>query len=190
MVIQIAPKEKIRISVLTIIGGVVCFFLAAFLASAYFYFDLNISKMNERINQKQAQLGPIEKTIQEKEQELIPIKEKIDSFEILISQHRTSSDVYGFLERNSLPKVWFSDFEFGLEEKMVIVSGQTDSFITLEQQMSVLKNNQADFLESLKLRKVEVGEKGVINFEIEFIFKTQLLKPNLIKEETADEDVN
>jgi hypothetical protein len=190
MVIQIAPKEKIRISIFAIIGGIVCFFLAAFLASAYFYFDLNISKMNEGISQKQAQLGPIEKTIQEKEQELVPIKEKIDSFSVLVGQHQTSLDVYGFLEKNSLPKVWFSDFEFSLEEKMVTVSGQADSFITLEQQMNVLKNNQADFLESVKLSKVEVDEEGGINFEMEFIFKTQLLKPSLIKEETPEENVD
>ena len=186
MVIQIAPKEKIRISTFTVIGGIVCFFLAAFLASAYFYFDLNTSKMNEKILQKEQQLGPIEKSIEEKEQELIPIKEKIDSFETLIGRHQTSLDIYGFLEKNSLPKVWFSDFEFSSEEKMVIVSGQTDSFITLEQQVNILKNNQADFLESLKLRKVEVAEKEGINFEIEFIFKTQVLKPSLIKEDTTE----
>ena len=93
MVIQIAPKEKIRISTFTVIGGIVCFFLAAFLASAYFYFDLNTSKMNEKILQKEQQLGPIEKSIEEKEQELIPIKEKIDSFETLIGRHQTSLDI-------------------------------------------------------------------------------------------------
>jgi len=189
MVIQIAPKEKIRISTFTVIGGIVCFFLAAFLASAYFYFDLNVNKMNEKIRQKQLQLGPIEKSIKEKEQELIPIKGKIDSFEALISRHQTSLDIYGFLEKNSLPKVWFSDFKFSSEEKMVDISGQTDSFITLEQQVNVLKNNQEDFLESIKLRNVEVDEEGGINFEIEFIFKAQIFKPSLIKEDAA-EDVN
>jgi hypothetical protein len=190
MVIQIAPKEKIRISIFTIMGGIICFFLAAFLISAYFYFDLNISKMNEGISQKQTQLGPIEKTIQEKEQELIPIKEKIDSFGALIGQHRTSLNIYGFLEKNSLPKVWFSDFAFDSGEKMVTVSGQADSFITLDQQVNVLKNNQEGLLGSVKLSNVEVAEDGTINFEIKFVFKAEAFKPSLVKEEAPEENVD
>lgn len=191
MVIQIVPKEKIRISTFTLIGGIVCFFLAAFLASAYFYFDLNISKMNERIQQKQVQLGPIEKTIREKEKELVPIKEKIDNFGVLIGQHQTSFDLYGFLEKNSLPRVWFYEFNFDSEQKTVSVSGQADSFITLEQQVNIFKKNQESFLESVKLSNVEITEEGVINFEMEFIFKTEVFKPSLIKkEETPEENVD
>jgi len=186
MVIQIGPKEKVKISIFVIIGGIICLFLAAFLTSAYFYFELNINKMDERIRQKELQFGPIEKSITEKEQELIPIKEKIDNFGILINQHQTSAELYGFLERNCLPKIWFSSFDFSLEEKKVIVSGRADSFVTLEQQVSVLKNNQEDFLESIKLNNVEINEKTGINFEMELIFKSQALKPSLIKEENAD----
>jgi hypothetical protein len=185
MVIEITPRSKIRVSPLIIIGTAVCVVLAIILTAVYFYFDFRDKKLAEEIQEKKELLRPLEQSISEMEQELIPIKEKIDNYEALITGHQTPLNVYTFFEENTLPNAWFSDFKFDSENRQVIVSGQTDTFSSLGQQAEVFR--QSPLVKNLDLTSTNIAEeRGGINFEMEFTFKGEIFKP-IINEPASDE---
>ena len=178
MVIEVTPKQKFEFSPVVIIGVVICLVLAGLLVAAYFYFDLNIKERDKEIQKKQEEIAPLEQKIKEKEEELNPIKEKIDDFGTLISKHQTPLDVFSFLERNCLPNVWFSEFNFDSEKKGIDLLGHTDDFTSLEQQVAIFK--QDPLLKSLSLSDVAINnEEGGVDFKINLIFASKIFKPSL-----------
>lgn len=185
MVIEITPRSKIRISPLIIIGTVICVILAIVITAVYFYFDFRNKKLSEQIQQKKEELQPMEQSIAEMEQIIIPIKEKIDSFETLILNHQTPIAIYDFFEENSMNNVWFSDFKFNSETKEVSITGQTDTFFSLGQQASIFR--KSPLLKNLDLTSADIVEDGGgINFGMRFIFKENIFKPTINKPEEED----
>lgn len=186
MVIEITSRSKIRISPFIVIGVVACLILAIILGAVYFYFDSRNKKLAEQIQEKKELLRPMEQSIIEMEQVIIPIKEKTDSFEILIINHQTPIAIYNFFEENSLPNVWFSDFKFNAEDKEVSITGQTSSFFNLGQQASVFR--ESPLLKNLDLTSVNIADEGGgINFGMRFTFEGDIFKPT-INEPASVED--
>lgn len=188
MVIEITPKSKTELSPFIIIGAVICFILAVLVLGTYFYFDLTIKKMDQEIKEQRVQIKPIETTIRGKENELTPVKEKIDSFGELVSGHQTPLNIFSLLEKYSLPSVWFSSFSFISEQKEINISGHADSLTTVEHQVNALK--QEPLLTNLSLFSVSIDDKGGVDFEMKLTFKQELFTPVLTKENSEDEDVN
>ena len=186
MVIEITPKSKIRVSPFIVMGVVSCIILALVLGAVYFYLDFRNKKLAEQIQQKEEELRPMEKSIAEMEQIIIPIKEKIDNFEALILNHQTPIAIYTFFEENSLPNIWFSDFKFTSETKEAKLIGRTDTFLSLGQQATIFR--ESPLLKSLDLISTNIAQEGGgIDFGMRFIFKGDLFKPTTNKEEPEEE---
>lgn len=162
MAIEISPRPRISLSPFIIIGAVICLGLAVFLLASYFYFDFKIKKISQELEEKQQAALPVEQAIQEKEGEIFPIKERLNDFNTLLSGHKDLLTVFSFLERICLPNVWFSNFSFDSVQRQISLSGQTDSFTTLEHQIFVL--NQEPLLVNINISEVLVDEQGGINF--------------------------
>lgn len=182
MAIEITPKAKIKAPLWLIILGVFTIILViAFLAS-YFYLEISIKKMSQDIQEKEPIITPLKEAIKKKEEELSPIGKKIDDFGGLLSGHKKLVKIkeedpdalFDVLEKICLPTVWFSDFNFTSENGEIIVSGQTDSFVTLEQQILVLK--QEPLIKNLNISEVSISEEGEINFTFLIAFKPEIFK--------------
>lgn len=174
MAIEITPKQKIKVPIWVIIIGVLCVILVlAFLAS-YFYLYRSIKQMSQEIEEKNLTSFPLEKAIKEKEQKIFPIKQKIDDFNELLSEHKKPLKVFEFLERICLPNVWFSTFDFTFEKGELTISGETDSFITIEQQILILK--QEPLVKNLNLSGLSIGEEGEVSFVLLLVFDPRIFK--------------
>lgn len=164
MAIEIAPRKKFEVPFWILIPNVLCVILILVLAGTYFYFGFQLKKISQEIDKKEAEFIPLEKAIKEKQAELIPLGQKINDFGGLISSHKNTLKIFDFLEKTCLPNVWFSNFVFLSQENQAIVSGQADSFATVENQSAVFKKEPV--VKAVNLFDVLINDEG----EVEFIF--------------------
>lgn len=174
MAIEITSKQKIKIPLLVIITGVFCVVLILVFLAGYFYLYRSVKQMSQEINEKNLITLPLERSIREKEKEISPVKQKIDDFNEILLGHKKPLKVFEFLERICLPNVWFSSFDFTFKEGELTVSGQTDSFITIEQQVLILK--QEPLVKNLNLSGLSIGEEGEVNFTLLLTFDSQIFE--------------
>ncbi len=169
MAIEISPRIKIKVPAWTIIVGVVLLILLISLTAVYFYLASSLKKMSKELEERNITVVPLEEAITEKEEELQPINQEIDDFNELLATHKRTLDIFTFLGRICLPTVWFFDFDLNSNTGKVSISGQVDSFVTLEQQINILKQESA--LISSNITEILIDEEGNINFTLSLIFR-------------------
>lgn len=174
MAIEITPKQKISSLPLIIIGAFICLSLALLLLISYFYFDFRIKKTSQELEEKTKQILPLEQAVKKEEQEIILTKNKIDDFSSLLSSHKKILNFFSFLERVSLPNVWFFDFNLNSREKTIFLSGQTDDFLSLEHQIAALK--QEPLLEKVRTSEVLINDEGKVNFTFSLTFNSEIFR--------------
>lgn len=108
------------------------------------------------------------------EQENLDYKKKIEAISPFLEAHILGSKFFEFLESNSHPRIFFSRLNLNIEESKAILSGNTDSFSTLEQQLSVF--NQDFLIENLLLTKASLNKEGRIDFDLEIFLNTTIFK--------------
>lgn len=175
MAIEIVSKRKLKVPPLMLFLAIACVIIAVVLVSTYLFFTISLRRMNKEIQDKEQATIILTQTIMEKEAEIIPLRNKISNYGLLINIHKSPFDIFKILENNSLPMVWFSGFEFNAEEGQAFLSGYTDSFETLEQQVSVLKKEP--LLTGITLSNVSMAEEGGINFSLQLSFKEEVFNP-------------
>jgi len=128
--------------------------LLLILSGTYFYFEMKIKELSDKIQEKEKEFIPLEKAIKEEQSRLFVLEDKIKEFGALILNHKNILNVFHFLEKNCFSDVWFSGFEFKSEGDKVIVSGFSNSFTTVEQQALFLRQQPL-------VKKLEVGEVSI-----------------------------
>ena len=174
MAIEITPKQKIKVPIWVIVIGVFCVILILVFLAGYFYLYRSVGQMSKEIEEKNLTSFPLEKAIKEKEQEIFSIRQKIDDFNELLLGHKKPLKVFEFLERTGLPNVLFFTFDFTFKKGELAISGETDSFITIEQQVLILR--QEPLVKNLNLSGLSIGEEGGISFTLLFTFDPQIFK--------------
>ena len=84
------------------------------------------------------------------------------------------SKFFEFLEEKVHPRVFFCEVNLSVQEEKVILSGQTDSFLTLQQQLSVL--NKESIIEDLVLTKAALNKEGGIDFNLDIFLNKEIFK--------------
>lgn len=108
------------------------------------------------------------------EKELSDYEKKIEYFSILLNRHVFFSRTFNFIEDNTHPDVWFSEFRLIPGEGEIRLSGQTDNFVNLHQQVRILKDNNS--VKNLNLSKIAIGREGRVNFDLGLTLDLGLLK--------------
>ncbi len=173
MAIEITPRPKIKASLWAIILWSFCLVLLIVFIASYVYFEKESEKMVEDLKITASEKA-LAQEIEKKSQELLLYQKKINDFGTLVSEHRKTENIFEFLERTTLPNVWFSDFNFDSSKNTVELSGQAESFVALGQQLRVLKKEK--FLKNINLSKVSIGKEGEIDFSLHLTFGNQLYK--------------
>lgn len=173
MAIEITPQSKIKTSVRIIILLVIDFLLLAGLLTSYFYFDGSSKKIIELLKKSPQEIF-LEEQLKEKETELSLDEEKINAFGKLLADHRNTVELFNLLEKVSLPNVWFSKFDFNYAQQAIGVSGQTDNFVNLWQQIDILKKEP--LFKDINLTGVGVGKEGGVEFSLSLQVNPEVFK--------------
>lgn len=108
------------------------------------------------------------------EKEILSYSQKIKDLSQIIDEHVVSSEFFTFLEKNSHPKVWFSQFNLDTEAGTVNLIGEAQSFESLGQQLTIFKKEE--LIKEINLEKIEITKQGKINFALFLSFSPIILK--------------
>jgi len=117
-----------------------------------------------------------EKTPQKtaKEQEILSYHKKINNFSRILERHLIASKFFSLLEKNSHPRIWFSKVNVSPGEQLAVVSGRAETFPALGQQLQIFKKEA--FIKDVTLSKISLGERGEIEFTLNFSFDPNFFK--------------
>ncbi|HUW71990.1 MAG TPA: hypothetical protein VMV66_02295 [Candidatus Humimicrobiaceae bacterium] len=175
--VEIIPKPAPKLSSWQNILFYLSFGLILLAVFSYFVADIYLGKAEaqlEALKQKMDQTKTAEEI--SLEQELSSYEKKIQSFSVLINRHLFSSKTFEFIEKNTHPEVWFSTFNLDPKKGGVALSGDTENFVTLHQQIQIFETNPS--VKDLNLAGIAIGKEGRIAFDLNLIFDLGLFKLN------------
>ena len=125
----------------------------------YGIFWLKTYLQNQKIGELDKQISEYG-TDQEKlyEKEVLGHKKTIDDFAAIIS-----SNVFVFIEENTLPSIWFSNFDMSKSTNEIKLSGESASMEILSQQVQIFENKK-EHVKSISVLESETGANGKIKF--------------------------
>jgi len=125
--------------------------------------DLEVALGNERTP---------EKIILEKE--VVGWEKKINDFAVLGGNHYFVSKFFAVIEENCHPRVWFSKLNLDSLSNSFSVSGSTDNFASLGQQLIIFKNNP--IFKTVTLSQVSINKSGQVEFGLNIILDPKVFK--------------
>ena len=108
------------------------------------------------------------------EKENLNYQKKIQNFFPLLENHKFPSRFFEFFEKNTHPRVFFSQISLNSQDLLADLTGQTDSFFTLGQQLSIFEERPE--VATLNLTQVSIGRVGKIEFTLNLFFNPNFLK--------------
>lgn len=175
MAIEIIPKKETE---RTLLKNILFYLAIALLVVEILGFSLLVFYQKKLEEEK----GQLDTALEEKqtaeikalERKVLKSKEKIDDFASLFNSHKKSSQFFKFLGDVTHPKVFFSGITFNVGEGKADLSGKTESFPTLGQQISILR--QQKLISNINLSGISLGEEGEVDFSLNFSISPQMLK--------------
>ncbi len=107
------------------------------------------------------------------EKEVLKYQKKTEDFSKIVGGHLETSKVFDLLQKDCHPKVWFSQFNLDSKGNQIGLSGETQSFESLGQQLLIFQGE--DFIESVNLEKVSISKEGKIGFSLSLSLTSRFL---------------
>ncbi|MBI4101746.1 MAG: hypothetical protein HY443_02155 [Candidatus Nealsonbacteria bacterium] len=117
-----------------------------------------------------------EKTPQESslEKDILAWQKRVKNFSQLFSQHLYPSKSFDAIESIAHPEVWIKQVSLDSAEAKAVVSGETESFTTLGQQLLILE--QESRVKSFTLASLAIGRRGKVDFTLNIFFNPAVFK--------------
>lgn len=151
------------------------FLIFLVIAIIIIYFLLgNLQKKSETYFQSLEERLSKEKApqIAELKEENLDYKKRIEDFSLLFENHILNKKFFDFIEDKSHPKVSFSEVDLNSKSSQASLSGLTDSFLSLGQQVLIFREDE--LIEDLILSNVSIGKTGGVEFDLNIFFKEEL----------------
>lgn len=108
------------------------------------------------------------------EKEILNYQKEIKDFSQLIGQHLFPSKLFPFLEEKTHPRTFFSRIDSIPRDSKISLSGQTESFLTLGQQLLIFQSDSS--VKDLNLSGVSITKEGKIGFDLEISLDPKIFK--------------
>lgn len=177
MAIEIIPKAQRPRPRAELIDALFYLSLILLLLSFLSYFVLDRYERQARL-----EIGRIEKSLREKETPEIKLLEegvlktqkRIAVFADLWNNHRRSSLIFPLLADFSHPQVFFSGLELNTAVSEVILSGSTESFRILQEQVLIFEREPR--IAEVNLRGIGFDRQGKVGFSLKLRFNPEAFK--------------
>lgn len=101
---------------------------------------------------------------QAQEKEVINYRKKINDFATLLKNHEFASNVFAFMETQTMPDVWFKQFSLDEKNNEVQLSGESDSIDAFSRQVAAFEKNQ--YVKSLGNLNSSLGQFARVEFSM------------------------
>ncbi|MBI4134864.1 MAG: hypothetical protein HY471_02010 [Candidatus Sungbacteria bacterium] len=106
--------------------------------------------------------------------QILALDQKLRSIREVLESHVVSSNIFYFLEKNTLPQVRFLIFTYSADQRRLELTGQAASYGTLAEQVRILE--ALDEVETVDFGGLSINEKGILNFKMTVIVSPSLTK--------------
>lgn len=174
MAIEIAPakKETSLKENLILIFSIIIILVTS---GIYFYLSNVANQKQNELGQLNIQLATLAGSdVKAKEDELALAGKYISDFKILFENNPKVSGFFSSFSRWTHPKVSYSGFTFDVPTRKVTMSGTTNGFQNIMQQIAILKKEST--IESYEISNVNLAETGMVTFNLDVILKPEVLK--------------
>jgi hypothetical protein len=96
------------------------------------------------------------------EKEVINYQRKINDFAQLLKNHTFSSHAFAFMQKETMPNIWFNQFGFNSKDSQVQLSGEADSLDALSRQVAGFEKNE--YVKNLGSLTASLGESARMQF--------------------------
>ncbi len=155
---------------------VVFYFVISLLVSTvlcYLIFILKIYLQQQELkNLDQAILTVGTDAQKDQEKTVFSYQKKINDYARLLDKHKFASNVFGFLEKNTLPNVWFSRFSLPTLQNQLDLAGEAESLDGLSRQTAAFEKNE--FVKKVNLLGSNIGEQGKVNFNLSLVLNPKI----------------
>lgn len=135
------------------------------------YIDTTSSDLDRRLDNLAKVITPKDR------EEFITFYSQIVNLKTVLDKHPFTSNVFGFLEKNTIGTVYFNDASMDVANKALILHGIAVSFENVAQQMAIFE--RAREINSAILSDVNLQSNGVA-FSVVLTFRSEVLsKPGL-----------
>lgn len=124
------------------------------------------------------------------EKQIFDEQKRINDYVPLVQDHRISSNILVFLEKNTLPSVWFSRFSMGGANADITLSGEAESVEIFSRQVSIFE--ESEYLTKITVLGSTLGEQNRISFNLVLSLDPKIFAfiieptPEIIPEESTE----
>lgn len=97
------------------------------------------------------------------EKEVFDYKKQIDNFATIMNGHKITSNVFTFIEQNTLPNVWFSSFNMSAATNEVRLAGEAQTMEALSRQAEIFEEN-GEYVKDITVLNTQAGALGRVKF--------------------------
>ncbi len=141
-------------------------FLLAIVFLIYIVLALKVNIDTKKINDLDIKAllynTPEQKKVEAK---VLAYKKKIDDVSQIINNHKISLNIFNFIEKKTLPSVWFSNLSILEAKNNINLGGESDNMATLSNQIKVLEESK-DYVIAISVLNSQITEQGKIKFTL------------------------
>jgi len=106
------------------------------------------------------------------EKEVISYQGKINDFSNLLKNHEFASNVFAFVQAQTMPNIWFNQFTLDEKNNGVQLSGEADSMDALSRQVATFEKNK--YIESIGNLSSSLGTSSRIKLNINLVLNQDI----------------
>lgn len=100
----------------------------------------------------------------EYEKDVLDYQEKISGFMSLLENHEFASNVFAFMQTETMPNIWFKQFSLDKKNSSVQLSGEADSMDALSRQVLDFEKNK--YVKNITVLNSSLGSSARTDFNI------------------------
>jgi hypothetical protein len=150
--------------VLAVITGIVCaglFFYEKTLSDKVSGLDNEIDQINQKISN-------------ELDTEVISFQKHLNNLKKMLDDHIYYSNVFGLIEKNTVPTVSFESFNGDVSSRKVQLEGKAISFSSLAKQVVAFR--EAEEISRVDFSSASIGTDGGIGLDISLFLKQEMFE--------------
>ncbi len=175
---------------------VIFYFVVSLLVATifcYLVFLLKNGFQREDIKKETAALQTVG-TDQQKEEEktVVDYQGKIKDFTNLLNNHEFASNVFAFMQTQTMPSIWFKQFSLDEKNAGVQLSGEADSMDAFSRQVAVFEKNK--YVTNIASLNSSLGDSARTQFSINLVLSQdifsyisvpQVLEPTTLPDQSS-----
>lgn len=99
------------------------------------------------------------------ESEVLGYQKKLNDFNEIFKNHEFASNIFAFMEKQTMPNIWFKQFTLDKNSGKIQISGEAETMEAFSRQVDNFEKNE--YVKSVNVLNSSEGEAGRVNFNMD-----------------------